>query len=286
MILSSGLILIILAVGVLIGGVGIGGVLLVPSLKYLGNVPFHSAIPACLFAYILTGAVGVFIYARKGTINWSMAVWVCIGALPGAFLGAYLLPQISAMALEIGMAILLLGSGIHSLTNPSPKPITPTTVSAIPLLMFGFVSGIGSALSGTGGPLVLIPLLIWNKIPVLVAIGLSQAIQIPIALTATAGNLYYAEVDFVLAGTLAVILAIGAALGGKFVHHIPVETTKKLVAWLLIGVGMMMLGVMMLGVMMWGMLVKDVDAGNVIQIMETLDLMVATGRLELPTPSL
>ncbi len=45
--LTLPLIVVVLGVGVLIGGVGIGGVLLVPSLKYLGNIPLHTAIPAC-----------------------------------------------------------------------------------------------------------------------------------------------------------------------------------------------------------------------------------------------
>ena len=40
-------------------------------------------------------------------------------------------------------------------------------------------------LSGTGGPLVLVPILTFLSMPLLAVIGLSQAIQIPIAVFAT-----------------------------------------------------------------------------------------------------
>ena len=54
-------------------------------------------------------------------------------------------------------------------------------------------------LSGTGGPLVLVPILIAIKLPVLTAVGLSQVIQIPVAVASTFGNILYGELDFVLA---------------------------------------------------------------------------------------
>ena len=46
----------------------------------------------------------------------------------------------------------------------------------------------GSSLSGTGGPLLLIPSLLLLNFPVMVAVGLSMAIQIPIAPFATLGH--------------------------------------------------------------------------------------------------
>ena len=92
---------VVFFVGLLIGSVGIGGVLLVPALKFMGGIDLHSAIPACMLSYMVTGSVGAFIYARHGTINWSMAIKVCAGALPGAYLGAYFLPFFRADVLEV-----------------------------------------------------------------------------------------------------------------------------------------------------------------------------------------
>jgi uncharacterized membrane protein YfcA len=53
-----------LLVGVLIGCIGIGGVLLVPSLVYIGGMDVHIAIASCMFSYLFSGAIGAFEFAR------------------------------------------------------------------------------------------------------------------------------------------------------------------------------------------------------------------------------
>ncbi len=69
-------------VGVLIGSIGIGGVLLVPTVTYLGGIEIHTAIAVAMFSYLFTGAVGATIYARRRSIRWAMAIWLCAGAMP------------------------------------------------------------------------------------------------------------------------------------------------------------------------------------------------------------
>ena len=146
MVLTPLLSLVVLLVGILIGSVGIGGVLLVPSLKFLGDIPLHTAIPACMLSYIATGSVGAFIYARHGTINWSMATKVCLGALPGAYLGAFLLPYIRAELLEVFIALLILASGTNALRRHVNEKANEQSQHGTPLLLIGAVSGLGSAL--------------------------------------------------------------------------------------------------------------------------------------------
>jgi uncharacterized membrane protein YfcA len=70
---------------------------------------------------------------------------------------------------------------------------------------------------------------------------LSQVIQIPISASATLGNFLHGHVDINLAFVLALTMVGGTLVGAKFVHHMPVDSLKKLVACLLIGVGVMML---------------------------------------------
>ena len=66
-------------VGVLIGAIGIGGVLLVPMLTYVLGISIHVAIATAMFSYLFTGIVGAFEYARRGSVNWSKGVWLCLG---------------------------------------------------------------------------------------------------------------------------------------------------------------------------------------------------------------
>ena len=71
--------------GLLIGCIGIGGVLLVPCLSLVG-VDVHAAIGASMFSFIFSGAIGVWLYAHHGSIDWPSAAWLAAGATPGAFL--------------------------------------------------------------------------------------------------------------------------------------------------------------------------------------------------------
>lgn len=240
MMLSFPLIMIVLFVGVLIGGVGVGGVLLVPALVYLGDIPAHEAIPACMLSYVMTGVIGTLVFARHDSINWKMAATVSAGALPGAYAGAYLLPHVSAVFLEVAIAWLILASGIHALKSPvhadRQDPPSPALLVAVGLLV-----GAGSAMTGTGGPLLLIPVLIWLRLPILTAVGLSQGVQIPVALMATAGNLVHGAVNLDLGLIIAVVLAGGTFAGARAAHILSAGFLKKSVALLLVGVGILIL---------------------------------------------
>ena len=62
-----------LVVGLLIGCVGIGGVLMTPSLVYVGGLSFHLAAATSMWAFLFAGAAGTSIYARHGSIDWRLA---------------------------------------------------------------------------------------------------------------------------------------------------------------------------------------------------------------------
>jgi uncharacterized membrane protein YfcA len=239
--LSPILVAVVFVGGILIGGVGIGGVLLVPSLNYFSSIPLHVAIPACMVGYIFTGLIGAIMYAKQGTINWPLALKICMGALPGAYLGSYLLPFFPADWLVIVIGFLILASGLDALYRSGRQQQAQLPSNNSELISIGFVTGIGSALTGTGGPLLLIPILLWRKAPILTVIGLSQAVQVPISLTATISNMTHSEVDFSLGLSLALLLGTGAVLGAKFAHVLPVIFLKKMVATILVMVGLMML---------------------------------------------
>lgn len=229
-----------LLVGVFIGCVGIGGVLLVPGLVFLLGMDVQVAIATCMFSYLFSGAAGAVEYARRGSIRWSMALWLCVGAMPGAYLGAAAVSIMSAPWLEAVIAVLVLFSGIHALGRRIPERSGTVDAGATRLGVVGALTGFGSALSGTGGPLILIPVLVWMKLPLLTAVGLSQVIQLPIAALASAGNFQLGEVNVGVSLAIAMLLVVGVVAGARLAHHLPAALLKRTVAGVLIGVGVAM----------------------------------------------
>ncbi len=231
-----------LIAGLMIGCIGIGGVILVPSLFFFVGIPVHTAIPSAMMAYILSGIVGTAVYAGNKSINWPMAGWLCLGATPTAFAGAWTVHFVDARVLEAGIGFLTFFSGVNALRSHKEAAVGERkSVSSALLVMVGALTGFLSALSGTGGPLILVPVLISLGLPVLVVVGLSQAIQLPVALAATCGNLLYGRLDLALGASLAVALVFGSWSGARLAHVLPRTTMRKFVSVVLVLIGMFIL---------------------------------------------
>ena len=227
-------------VGILIGGIGIGGILLVPMLTFVFGMGVHEAIGSAMFSYIFSGFVGAVLYARESSIRWSMALWLFVGAIPAAFAGAFLSSVTPSWGLELFIALLIIFAGTNAVISKNDSYTKESILTKVSLVGIGAITGVGSALSGTGGPLVLVPILVWLKVPVLTAVGLSQAVQLPIASLATAGNLLYGSVNIEVSVILAISLMIGASIGARIAHTISRNMLRNIVAWVLVLVGLFM----------------------------------------------
>ena len=238
--MSVMLIAICLIVGVLIGAVGIGGVLLVPALTLIAGIGVHEAVPVCTLSFLATGVIGVIVYARHGSIQWPKVFWLCLGAVPAAFLGSISLLSIPGIAVMLLVALLMVVSGVDALIKAyRPSALQPVVRELSPLqfIVIGFITGFGSAITGTGGPLILVPIIIFLGLPVLTAIGLSQAIQLPIAAFASVGNWMSGNLNFDLVLVVGGVLVMGAFAGALLVHRLPTEPMRKFIAFLLVFFG-------------------------------------------------
>lgn len=235
------LIPVILLVGVLIGSIGIGGVLLVPALSLIAGIEIHIAIAACMLSYAFSGMVGAWIFAKRGSIRWATGLWLCLGAMPGAYAGAFVVSGLPVRTIKIVIALFVLVAGVQALRKQAEVSAQDHAQSKILMLLIGAVVGFGSALSGTGGPLLLVPLLVWLNWPVLAAVGLSQIIQLPISALATVGNYLHGEVDVVLGLGIAAVMIIGVTVGARLAHRLPALLLRRIVATVLIVLGAWML---------------------------------------------
>ncbi len=231
-----------LTAGILIGCVGIGGVILVPALAYLVGIPIHTAIPAVIAAFLVSGVVGSYAYWRAGSVPWTLAKPLFWGAMPAALAGALASSLAPAGLLEAAIGLLTVVSGVNTyFAKPLADHSAGAALTSGQLLAAGAITGFASALTGTGGPLVLVPILMWLKCPVLAAVGMAQVIQLPIALLATAGNAAVGGIHWPLAATLALGLAFGTWAGAKIAHAVPRATLRSLVALVLAIVGAVIL---------------------------------------------
>ena len=216
-------------IGIAIGSTGIGGVLLVPFLIYALGMSAPLAVALALFSFLWSGLVAAGLYARHGSIAWREAGWLSLAALPGAYLGAHALGLIPPMALEFLIAALIIAGAVNSLRAPPSDAIARPPRAPI-LLLLGAVTGVGSALLGASGALILVPLLVALRQPVLPAIGLGQAIQVPIAAVASLANWLAGRIDIGEGLILAAALSLGIAVGTPLAHALPQRALGRLLA--------------------------------------------------------
>jgi uncharacterized protein len=98
-----------LGAGVLSGMFGIGGgVVIVPSLIYFMRFQATTATGTSLAALLLpVGAFGAWQYYRAGHINATAALWVSLGLLIGAGIGAKFALGVSSTTLQRMFAVFL-----------------------------------------------------------------------------------------------------------------------------------------------------------------------------------
>ena len=194
----------VLLAGALIGATGIGGVLLVPVLTHFGGVPLPQAIAAASLAFALPALVALRPLRRN----------------PAQLITA-----------------LVLFAGVRGLITPkNPTPGAPPLATAA-LLGLGVLVGVVSALTGTGGPVLLLPLLMLCRQPVTFAVVAAQAIQLPVALSSSAVHFAAGRVDWRLALVCGAVMLLGSLLGQRLSQRMNRQQLQRFVSVLLLIVG-------------------------------------------------
>lgn len=236
---------IAVAVGFFIGAVGVGGVLLIPSLVWLGGVPIHQATATVLFSFLFTGLAGTWLFQRRGSIDWNITLPVLAGAVIFSYLGAMVNAMVRAQALTLIIALIIVFAGAYILL-PGRREHNDyrngrSRGQQFLLLLVGAVAGFGSGLSGAGGPLFSVPMMLVLGFVPLTAIGASQVLQIVSALFGTLGNLQYGAIDFLLAAWITLFELAGAVAGARAAHAASVSVLRRTAAGLCVLTGLLML---------------------------------------------
>ena len=236
---------IAMAVGFFIGTVGVGGVLLIPALVWLGAVPIHQATATTLFSFLFTGLFSTWLFQRRGSIDWTITRPLLAGALIFSYLGARANALVEVRALALIIALVVLFAGIYILLparrDRRVQRDGRTRAQQLLLLLVGGLAGFGSGLSGAGGPLFSVPLMLILGFSPLAVVGAGQVLQIAAALSGTLGNLQFGAIDFAFAAWLTLFELAGVLAGVRAAHAASVTVLRRTAAGLCLLTGVLML---------------------------------------------
>ena len=236
-----GLGVVAVIVGILIGTVGVGGILLIPALEMLTPLSIQGAMATALFTFIFTGIAGTLLFQRRGSIDWTMTLPLCVGAALFGFAGAWANARLDAKVLALILAVLIVLAGMYTLFTGAAQRHArfhdrPHLQQAL-LFAIGAATGFGSGLTGVGGPALAVPMMVLCGFGALTAIGASQVIQIVASVSGSAAHLAHGIVDLRLAALLTVLEVLGVGIGVRLAHAIDAASLRRGVGLLCVAVG-------------------------------------------------
>jgi uncharacterized membrane protein YfcA len=236
------LVLIGLAAGVIGGGLGVGGgIILVPLLVAVGYER-HRAHATSLAAIIFIAVAGAISFGVSGEIDLGFGVIVGVGGVLGSVIGATVMHRVSARALTIVFALLLLVAAFRLITGADPLPgsadfgIFSQTAIA---LVIGLIAGFFAGLAGIGGGVVIVPSSV-----LLLGLGQHEAqgtSLVAIVFTSVAGTLVNLRnrrvrlVDGLLAGSGGVV---GSLIGSRLALEVEGRTLSLVFGFLVLFVAL------------------------------------------------
>jgi len=156
------------------------------------------------------------------------------------YVGAAVNATVSANHLNIILGCIIVFAGIYALFPARGGTITyepGNTLQKLLLLGIGSAVGFGSGLTGVGGPVLSVPIMVIAGFHPLTAIATSQVIQITAATSGTIGNIANSFVDFTTASWVTAVELVGVFIGARLAHTLSTAKLKKAVSVVCIVVG-------------------------------------------------
>ena len=205
--------------GLLSGMFGLGGgIIIVPGLMFALGMDQRRAHGTSLAGVLPISMASIVTYWAQDHIDWTVTLWLTIGSVGGALLGARLLAVLPKKVLTLLFVTVLAIAGIRMFFEIDTTGVTMIdTGSAIALVVIGFFVGALAGMLGIGGGLITVPIMIVIfHVPPAVAKGTALAVVIPTALSGTLQNLSNKNADL-LAAFLVSVTGIFAAVAGGWI---------------------------------------------------------------------
>ncbi len=231
---SFALYCIALIIGFLCGCTSIGGLLLIPAIVAFTDLSLYSAMATTLFSFIFTSVIGTVMHARNKTVDWRCAIVLGLGALLFAAFGAVAKQYLSTMFLSVMLGGLIILAGMNTLCPISALRWnlmeSPRRQQDVILFFIGGFVGFIAGMTGAGGPVLSVPIMIALGYAPIVAVAVAQPFQLFAALSAAVGNIALGVIDYDVAWKISVIQVIGTAIGVRVAYCLNIAKMRIIVA--------------------------------------------------------
>lgn len=232
-------------VGFLCGSTGVGGIILVPALTFFSGLDTHTAMATALASFIFSAAQIAWLYYQRGLLEFPVVLPMILGSFPAGFLGAKVKAALMAPSLNMLLACLILLAAINILMPAKAGRFSFVTATDrqrnLFLGMLGALVGFMAGLTGAGGAIITIPIMIYFGFTPLCAIAAGQAFAVGSALSGTAGNFLYGHIDYAVMLWITLAQMVGTVAGVRLACRVPIDILRKSVALMCMSIACVLL---------------------------------------------
>jgi len=232
-----------IAVGILIGLTGMGGILIPPLMIFLLGMDTHLAMGTSMASFLPPCMLAIWSHVRRGNIHWPAVVPISVAGVVCVFWGTELKAYSSGDALNLLLAVLIIVVGGIAFRPVSiPWASVGERRSAwirpgVRLALLGGAVGVISGMTGAGGSVLTVPAMIAMGYHPLASIATGMVYVTLVCAAGTVGNVLHNTVDFSLAALCAVGQVIGVWAGLAAARFLQADTLGKVVAWVCVLTG-------------------------------------------------
>jgi uncharacterized protein len=257
-----------LLVGVVVGLTGMGGgALMTPILVFFFGVSPLAAVSSDVVASLFMKPIGGVVHLRRGTVHLGLVKWLCVGSVPGAFLGVMLLRLLGedgdlqgTLLIALGAVLVLASlamaakaylrllqrerSRARGQSEAPERHITTIPVKRVATVLVGAVGGliVGMTSVGAGSLMIVSLLLLYPSIRAGQLVGTDLVQAVPLVASASLGHLLFGDFSLALTGSVLVGAIPGVWLGARVSSRSPGSLVRRALALVLLASGAKLLG--------------------------------------------
>jgi uncharacterized membrane protein YfcA len=253
-----------LIVGFTVGLTGMGGgALMTPILVLVFGVAPSTAVSSDLLASLVMKPVGGGVHLKRGTVDWTLVRWLCLGSVPAAFAAVLILKALGSGArvqhdikLLLGWALLVASVAMvakvvlqarasRRLAAAGQDPNDhPHTIKPIPTMLIGAVGGliVGLTSVGSGSLMIVLLMLLYPRLSARTMVGTDIIQAIPLVAAATLGHLLFGDVSFSITGALLLGCLPGVYLGARLSSRARDGLVRPALSFVLLASALSLLG--------------------------------------------
>lgn len=224
-----------LLVGFTVGLTGMGGgALMTPIMVLIFKVDVLAAVSSDLVVSLIMKPVGGSVHLKRGTVRKDIALWLCVGSIPAAFLGVLLLKQIGADNIDevlkkaLGVALLASAGSIllrrwidsRRAAGWDPGPVLLKRGATIAVgVIGGLIVGLTSV--GSGSLIIVMLLFLYPGLRSRELVGTDLIQAVPLVASAALGHAFFGDIRLALTASLLVGALPGVYLGARLSAKAP-----------------------------------------------------------------